>query len=156
MLVKRNLAVPLKNILSLNRVIFTDETDYREVLNRLVEEICKSPAIKNSQEFQDEIMKREDFFPVNIGFGIVISHVRLQSITDFVLSVGVCNKPIKNKMVADDSPIRLIFMLASPHNNHAVHLQTLSELCIRLQDDDFRNRLFSASSPKEFLCSLTG
>lgn len=152
---RKKLAVPLKNILSQNRVIFTDDTDYSSVLHRLVQETCKSPAIKNSREFQDEIMKREEFFPVSIGFGIVISHVRLQSITDFILSVGICTRPIVNKAATEDEPIRLIFMLASPHNRHAAHLQTLSELCIKLRDDEFRNRLFAAVSPQEFFCSLT-
>jgi len=148
--------VNVQSILSLHRIIFINHPNKRDALLALVENLAAAPQVKNRQELSAEILKREELMSTAIGCGIAIPHVRLSSVTDLVVSVGISRTNIVNFNPLDDEPVRLIFMIAAAHNQHAYYLQTLSWFSTRLKNKELRDMLLSAETPQQVYDLLTG
>ncbi|MDR3131115.1 MAG: PTS sugar transporter subunit IIA [Treponema sp.] len=142
-------AVQMENILSPDRVIFLNFAGKREALQSLAVNLATAPQVKNSQELTDEIIKREDLMSTAIGRGIAIPHVRLASVTDLVVSVGISRTNIVDFQPLDDEPVRLLFMIAAAYNQHAYYLQALSFFSARLKNQNLRLSLLAARTPQE-------
>ena len=84
-----------------------------------------------------------------IGRGIAIPHVRLSSVTDLVMAVGVCKKPIADFQTIDDQPVNLLFMIAAAYNQHSYYLKTISHFSAKFKDKDLRDAMASALSEQE-------
>ena len=108
--------------------------------------LATAPQVKNAAELTQEILKREDLMSTAIGRGIAIPHVRLSSVTDLVIAVGVCKKPIEDYQTIDDQPINLLFMIAAAYNQHSYYLKTISHFSSKLKRDDLREALVKAES----------
>ena len=141
--------IHLENIISPDRIIFLDFSSKRDALLALAENISTAPQIKNRQEVAQEILKREELMSTAIGRGIAIPHIRLSSITDLVVSVGISKTDIIDFQALDDEPVRLLFMIAAATSQHAYYLQALSFFSARLKNKELRNALLASKSPKE-------
>ncbi|MDR1930006.1 MAG: PTS sugar transporter subunit IIA [Treponema sp.] len=139
-------SVQVEAIMSPDRVLFIDYPTKREVLLCLAENLATAPQIKNRQELADEILRREDLMSTAIGRGIAIPHVRLASVTDLVVSVGISRTDIVDFQPLDDEPVRLVFMIAAAYNQHAYYLQTLSFFSARLKNKELRGTLLAAET----------
>jgi PTS system nitrogen regulatory IIA component len=149
-------SVHVESILSPHRILFLNHSSKRDVLLALAENLAAAPQIKNSQELAAEILKREELMSTAIGCGIAIPHVRLSSVTDLVVSVGISRTDIVGFHPLDDEPVRLVLMIAAAHNQHANYLQTLSWFSARLKNKKLRDALLAAQTPQEVFDLLTG
>lgn len=141
--------IHVQSVLSSQRIIFLNNLSKREALLTLAENLASAPQIKNRQELAAEILKREELMSTAIGCGIAIPHVRLSSVTDLVVSIGISRMEIQGFNPMDDEPVRLIFMIAAAFNQHAYYLHTLSWFSNRLKNKDLRASLLSAQTPQE-------
>jgi len=148
-------AVNLQTILSPERILFLNYPSKRDALLALADNLAKAPQIKNGQELAQEILRREDLMSTAIGKGIAIPHIRLPSITDLVVSVGISNVDITEFNSLDDEPVRLIIMIAAAYNQHANYLQTLSYFSARLKNGDLRKSLIGAKTAADAYRLLT-
>jgi PTS system nitrogen regulatory IIA component len=141
--------VNAESILSPHRVIFMNYSSKRDALLTLAENLAAAPQVKNSQELSTEILKREELMSTAIGCGIAIPHIRLSSITDLVVSVGISRANIVDFYPLDDEPVRLVFMIAAAHNQHAYYLQTLSWFSTRLKNKKLKDSLLQAQTEQQ-------
>jgi len=141
--------IHLETILSPDRVLFLNHSSKIDAIMALVDNISTAPQVKNSQELGQEILKREELMSTAIGRGIAIPHIRLSSITDLVVSVGISRVNIRDFQALDDEPVRLLFMIAAAYNQHAYYLQTLSFFSSRLKSPELRNALLNAKTQAE-------
>jgi PTS system nitrogen regulatory IIA component len=141
--------VQIQNILSPDRILFLNYSKKRDALVALAENLAGAPQIKSRQELVAEILRREELMSTAIGRGIAIPHVRLSSVTDLVVSVGVSQADIIDFQSLDDVPVRLLFMIAAAYNQHAYYLQTLSFFSSKLKNGELRGALASAKTPQE-------
>jgi PTS system nitrogen regulatory IIA component len=155
-LMEPTLPVHAETILSPERVLFLDTEDKREALTLLSNSLVSAPNIKNRQEVINELFKREDLLSTAIGRGVAIPHVRLYSVSDIVVSVGINKKGIRDFHPLDDEPVRLILMVASAYNQHARYLQALSYFSARLRNESVRNALLAASDAQTVYDILCG
>lgn len=139
--------VRMRNVLSPDRVTFLDYSRKRDALVALSERLASAPQVKSRQELVTEILRREELMSTAIGRGIAIPHVRLSSITDLVVAVGVSHCDIQDFNAFDDQPVRLLFMIAAAYNQHAYYLQTLSYFSGKLRNNDLRSSILAASDP---------
>jgi PTS system nitrogen regulatory IIA component len=142
-------AIQIENIISPDRIIFLDYAAKRDALQALAENLTRAPQVKNCQELIYEILKREDLMSTAIGRGIAIPHVRLASVTDLVVSVGISRMDIVDFQALDDEPVRLLFMIAAAYNQHAYYLQALSFFSARLKNRELRSALLHAAAPQD-------
>ena len=144
-----------ESILSPHRIIFLNYSSKRDALLALAENLAAAPQVKNRQELSTEILKREELMSTAIGCGIAIPHVRLSSVTDLVVSVGISRSDIVDFHPLDDEPVRLVFMIAAAHNQHAYYLQALSWFSTRLKNKELRDSLLKTETPQQVYDLLT-
>ena len=142
-------------LVSPHRILFLNHASKKDVLLDLAENLAAAPQIKNGKELSAEILKREELMSTAIGCGIAIPHVRLSSVTDLVVSVGISHVDIVDFNPLDDEPVRLVLMIAAAQSQHAYYLQTLSWFSKKLKDKELRDNLLAAQTPEEVFKLLT-
>jgi PTS system nitrogen regulatory IIA component len=147
--------VQMQSILSQERIMFLDFPSKRDTLLALAKNLATAPQVKNSQELAQEILKREELMSTAIGRGIAIPHIRLHSVSDIVVSVGISRVDIMDFSPLDDEPVRLVFMIAASYNQHAAYLQALSYFSARLKNTELRSALIKSQTKNEVYTLLT-
>jgi PTS system nitrogen regulatory IIA component len=142
-------SIHIAAIISPDRILFLNYSTKQDALIALAENLAQAPQVKNQQELVQEILKREELMSTALGRGIAIPHVRIPSVTDLVVSVGISRTDIIDFQALDDEPVRLILMIAAAYNQHAYYLQTLSFFSARLKNRELRNALLDAKTPEE-------
>lgn len=146
----------IKNILSPDRVCFLNHASKKDAMVQLSELLSTAPQVKNAAEITAEMLKREELMTTAIGKGIAIPHVRLSSVTDLVMAVGVSKKDVEDFKSFDEEPVRLLIMIAASYNQHQYYLKTLSYLSGMLKNDDVRLSLLQAQTEREIYDIMTG
>ena len=139
--------VRMRNVLSPDRVVFLEYSRKRDALVALADKLAAAPQIKSKQELVSELLRREDLMSTAIGRNIAIPHVRLSSVTDLVVAVGISKCDIIDFNAFDDAPVRLLFMIAAAYNQHAYYLQTLSYFSAKLKSNELRAGIMAAADP---------
>ena len=145
----QNNQIQVKSILSPDRIIFLNPSTKHDALLALADNLSTAPQVKASQELSVEILKREGLMSTAIGRGIAIPHVRLASVTDLVMAVGVCRKPITDYQTIDDQSVDLLFMIAAAYNQHSLYLKTISHFCSKLKQEGIHEALVNAATEEE-------
>ncbi len=145
----QNQQIQVKNILSPDRIVFLNHSTKHDALLALADVLSTAPQIKATQELSVEILKREELMSTAIGRGIAIPHVRLSSVTDLVMAVGISKVDIIDFQTFDDTPVRLLFMIAAAYNQHTYYLQTLSYFSNRLKNQELRDALLEVETPMD-------
>ncbi|MDR1908560.1 MAG: PTS sugar transporter subunit IIA [Spirochaetaceae bacterium] len=148
-------AIQAETIVSPDRIVFMSYSTKRDALLALADNLAAAPQVKNRQELAAEIIKREDLMSTAVGRGIAIPHVRLASVTDLVVSVGISRIDIVDFLALDDEPVRILLMIAAAYNQHAYYLQTLSFFSARLKNRALRESLLETETPQEVYALLT-
>lgn len=146
---KSDVSVHVKNILSPDRIVFITQTAKRDALTELANVLAKAPQIKRGDELVSEILKREELMSTAVGRGIAIPHVRLSSVTDLVMAVGVCRTAVSDFQTVDDKPVNLLIMIAAAYNQHTYYLQTISYFSAKLKNQELRVAIANAATEKE-------
>ncbi|MBQ9539442.1 MAG: PTS sugar transporter subunit IIA, partial [Treponema sp.] len=146
---KKDISVQVKSIISPERIVFMNHPSKHDSLVELSDNLATAPQVKDAKELQKEILKREELMSTAIGRGIAIPHVRLASVTDLVMSVGISKVDVIDFNPIDDIPVRLIFMIAAAYNQHSYYLQTISYFSAKIRDPQLRDSLLAAASPDE-------
>ena len=143
-----------ESFLSPDRVVLLDYASKHDVLVMMSEVLAKAPQVKNSAELLDAILKREALMSTAVGRGIAIPHVRLSSVTDLVMAVGISKRDILDFDAVDGNPVRLVFMIAAANNQHDYYLQTISHFSAKLRNDELKSRLLNSTDPAEVYALL--
>nr|WP_314779468.1 PTS sugar transporter subunit IIA [uncultured Treponema sp.] len=143
-----------ESFLSPDRVVLLDYASKHDVLVMMSEVLAKAPQVKNSAELLDAILKREALMSTAVGRGIAIPHVRLSSVTDLVMAVGISKRDILDFDAVDGNPVRLVFMIAAANNQHDYYLQTISHFSAKLRNDELKSKLLNSTDPMEIYALL--
>ena len=143
-----------ENFLSPDRVVLLDYVSKHDVLVMMSEVLAKAPQVKNSAELLDAILKREALMSTAVGRGIAIPHVRLSSVTDLVMAVGISKRDILDFDALDGNPVRLVFMIAAANNQHDYYLQTISHFSAKLRNEELKSSLLNSTDPAEVYALL--
>ena len=138
-----DMSVLVRNILSPERIVFMEHQTKRDALVRL------------SQTLATEILRREELMSTAMGRGIAIPHVRISSVTDLVVAVGISKVDIIDFQAIDEVPVRLLFMIAAASNQHNYYLQTLSYFTSKLKEQELRDSLLKSTDQMEAYRLLT-
>lgn len=145
----KEISVQAKNIIAHNRVVFLNQDSKHDAITYLSQVLATAPQVKNETELTQEILKREELMSTAIGRGIAIPHVRLSSVTDLVMAVGVCRHPLLDYQTIDDEPVNILIMIAAAYNQHSYYLKTISHFSAMLKDKDLRDAMVNALNEKE-------
>ncbi len=136
-----------KALLSPDRVLILDEVDKETVLTRLVDALATSPVVSKRDELLKGILAREELMSTGIGFGVGVPHVRIDSVSDLVMAVAVCKKPVSGYSSLDNKPVHIVCMLAARSDQHAKYIRTLSAVSSCLKDAETREKIIASDDP---------
>ena len=125
-------------------------TSKEEAINQLVELMAQNGNIKDKEGYKKVVFKREEEGTTGIGEGIAIPHGKTEAVSKPGIAAMIIPDGVDFKSL-DGSPAKLLFLIAAPNTKDNVHLDVLSRLSTLLMDTDFRQALYNAKSPKEFL-----
>jgi PTS system nitrogen regulatory IIA component len=148
-------AVAVSDVLVPERIIIFDETAKVPALERLMDCLAQAPEVKKRDELSREIYQREELMSTGIGFNVAVPHVRLASVTELVMAMGVSSSDITDYGSLDENPVRIIFMVAARVDQHAQYLKTLGAVSSHLKSRDLREAIMAASEPEAIYKLLT-
>jgi PTS system nitrogen regulatory IIA component len=135
----------LSRILSLDRVVFFDTDQKEAALKTLCAVLGTSPLVHNEAELEQAVFKREDLMSTGIGFGVGVPHVRLASVDDLIMALGIARKPLADYSSLDDDPVQIVCMVAAGGTQHPQYIRALSAISSRLKDETVRKALIEAT-----------
>jgi PTS system nitrogen regulatory IIA component len=136
-----------KALLLPDRVMVMESADKDAVLTKLVDALATSPLVKNRDGLLKGILAREELMSTGIGFGVGVPHVRIDSVSDLVMAVAVCKKPISSYASLDNKPVHIVCMLAARPDQHAKYIRTLSAVSSCLKDAATRKKIIASDDP---------
>ncbi|MDR1711505.1 MAG: fructose-specific PTS transporter subunit EIIC [Propionibacteriaceae bacterium] len=128
-------------------------TTKTEAIDSLVGAIVKTGAVTDPEAYRAAVYAREAEATTAMGEGVAIPHgksagVARPALAALTLKAGVdADSP-------DGLPATMFFLIAAPESQDNVHLDVLARLATLLIDDDFRDGLYSAHTPAEFLAVI--
>ena len=122
----------------------------KDLIRKAVELMANNGNIKDLDEYENLVIKREEEGSTGIGEGIAIPHGKGNCIS----KPGIAAMVIPNGAdfdALDGNKINLLFLIAAPDNKDNIHLEVLSRLSTLLMDKNFREKLLNSKSKEEFL-----
>ncbi len=121
-----------------------------EAIIQLVDLMVENENINDKEAYKQAVLKREEEGTTGIGEGIAIPHGKTDAVEKPGLAAMIIPDGVDFKSL-DGSPAKLLFLIAASNTKDNVHLDVLSRLSTLLMDTEFRQALYDAKSPKEFL-----
>ncbi len=122
----------------------------REVLRKLAELTAQHPSITDKSAFVRAIFEREEVTSTAIGSGVAVPHARLVSISEVLLSIGLCPDGV-DYGAADGQPVRIVVMIAASDQDRRSYLPVLATVAARLKDPAVRAAMLTAPNPRAVL-----
>jgi PTS system nitrogen regulatory IIA component len=119
-----------------------------EVLEELCARLAQDGAVGEPGELVARLIDREKLGCTGLGGGVAIPHCKLRDITGVLVAVATTAQPV-DFGAADGLPIDLIFLVVSPTDAPAAHLQTLARISRLLRTPGVSAGLRAAHSPEE-------
>ena len=141
----------INNMLSENCInLDLKGTNKNQIIDELVEILNASGKLNDKDEYKKEILKREAQSSTGLEEGIAIPHAKTSAVKVPSIAFGLSKTGVDYDSL-DGEPSKLFFMIAAPANASDTHIEVLSKLTTTLLDDDVRERLLNAASPKEVI-----
>jgi PTS system nitrogen regulatory IIA component len=137
-------SVALRDVLSVERVRLLDCAKKDDALNILADALVTAPQVKDAKALRREVFEREALMSTGIGFGIGVPHVRLPTVSDLVIAVGINRRELPDYISLDERPVQIIFMVAARDNQHAHYLKTLAAISSLMKVAGVRESLLAA------------
>ncbi|CUU05403.1 PTS system IIA component, Fru family [Candidatus Thermokryptus mobilis] len=129
-------------------VVGLDVSTKEDAINALVDIIAKSDKVKNANKVREAVFEREKIMTTGVGKGFAVPHGKTDAVTDIVAAFAVTKKPIDYESL-DGEPVRLIFLIVGRDNMVGPHIKLLSRVSKLMNDNDFREKLLNAKTPRE-------
>src|SRR5258708_9009273 len=128
--------MPVAGPLTRPELIFSDlpATGSRGVLRSLAERVAATGLVRDAGALYRALLEREQLGSTGIGRGVAIPHCKLKGLEQGVLAVGIARPPVEFG-AAHGHPVALFFLVLSPDDSPAQHLQTLARISRWLRAD---------------------
>ncbi|RLE19911.1 MAG: hypothetical protein DRJ65_19350 [Acidobacteria bacterium] len=124
-------------------------SDRAEAL-KIVSELT-APAVKLSAEVVEQgLLEREALGSTAIGGGFAIPHCKLRGLNEIAVTLARFRTPVTFGSPEGEG-VRFLFVVLSPPDQPALHLQVLSQIARTLKDDVIRHRLLEVEDPVELI-----
>ncbi len=131
--------------------IFTglEAPDAPTALLEISERIAPAAGI-DSNTIYEALMEREKLGSTSIGDGFAIPHCKCPGMDEIVVAVAQLVEPVEFGGSGNDA-VRCLFVVLSPPDQPAAHLQILSQIARVLKRRDVRRKLLETDDPEKIL-----
>ena len=117
-------------------------------LDDMARRLKESGDIKDPVDLARRLVEREKLGCTGLGNGIAIPHCKLAGLENVLLAVGVSKEGVDFHAL-DGKPVRLIFLVLSPAEAPAGHLQALARISRLVRTPGITEGILSAASPDQ-------
>jgi len=131
--------------------------DRSALLRSLAERLVEAGRFDDPDKLYKKLWEREQLGSTGIGAGIAVPHCKMSGLKRVVVGVALLRNSIEFG-AADQLPVRIVFLVVSPDDQPAAHLQCLAAISRWICVDEHRERLLastSSSDMKALLCENT-
>ena len=128
-------------------------TDRASVLRELAGLVAEAGVVRDGVELYERLQERERLGSTGIGSGVAVPHCKVKGLDEVVMALGVASHGIDFE-AADGLPVRLFFVLLSPHKQPAAHLRSLAAISRWVQHAGRLEKLLACHDPEEILATL--
>jgi len=121
----------------------------------IVSELMAPAVALNTEVVAKGLAEREALGSTAIGGGFAIPHCKLRGVKDLVIVLARFTKPIPFGAPQGED-VRFLFVVLSPPDHPAVHLQALSQIARTLKSEAIRRRLLEIEDPAEIVEIVKG
>jgi fructose-specific phosphotransferase system IIA component len=118
-------------------------SDRPTVLRDFAERIAELGLVRDADSLYQKLWEREQLGSTGIGSGVAIPHCKMKGLDRAVLAVGLLRKGVDFGAV-DDEPVKVLFLLVSPNDSPAEHLQALAAISRWVKADRHVDRVLKA------------
>ncbi len=137
------------------RVVDLKGSTKEQVLEELVNALSTSDCVSDRDDLLAKIIEREKALSTGVGIGLALPHVKIPSISDFVIGVGRSAKGVDFQSI-DNKPAHIIVMIGCNESQSADYMKVLSKLVRALKEKDFQDRIMNANSSAEIVDLFVG
>ena len=127
----------------------TKEDVLRELVSLLPDR--KDPEIR--EQLLQSVLDRESRMSTGIGMGVAIPHGKSDLVDGMEMTFGISAAPLDYQSL-DGEPVKLFFLLISPHDHAGPHIKTLAQISRTLLSENLRERLAQSAAPEDVLSIL--
>jgi len=124
-----------------------------EALSEMAEGLARKRVVSDGSHLTRLLVERERMGSTGLGSGLAIPHCKLRELVDVVLAVGVSHRGIDFRS-ADGLPVHLVFLVLSPADAPALHLQALARISRVIRLPGIAERLSKAETAEEIATAL--
>jgi mannitol/fructose-specific phosphotransferase system IIA component (Ntr-type) len=124
-----------------------------EALGEMARRLAAAGVVRDVQDLTHRLIERERLGCTSLGGGVAIPHCKSRDVDDVVLSIGLAPGGI-DFHATDGVPVTLIFLILSPADQPAAHLQALARISRLLRAPGVVASLRRATTREEILESL--
>ncbi|MFP4417939.1 MAG: PTS sugar transporter subunit IIA [Chitinivibrionales bacterium] len=147
-------SVSLTRALSPQHCILLQSSSKIDAINELISVLSQTKSVTDGNQLADAVFQREQLMSTGIGLGIGLPHVRLNSVKDIIMALGVSQSPIEDYESLDGNPVRIIVMIAAGKDQHAKHVRLLSHVTARLKKVTIRENVLAAQDSHQMYQAL--
>ncbi len=114
--------------------------DASSALRALSERVEEQGRVSDSQQLYRKLCEREALGSTGIGSGVALPHCKLPGLDEVVLAVGISPDGVEFGAV-DGVPVKVFFLLISPDDAPAAHLQSLAAISRWIKNGHHRERI---------------
>ncbi|MFN2387319.1 MAG: PTS sugar transporter subunit IIA [Thermoanaerobaculia bacterium] len=125
----------------------------QEALTEIARRLADAGVVADAEDLARRLLERERLGSTGLGSGIAIPHCKLRELQDVVLAVAMSG-PGVDFHSSDGIPVSLIFLILSPADMPALHLQALARISRAIRRPGVADRLRVARSAEEISGAL--
>lgn len=126
-------------------VLDLQATDRDDAIAEMSARLVDDGRLSDPDEFRRMVLAREEQGPTGMEMGVAIPHGKSAAVER--ASIVVARSDAGIDFGAEDSPSRLVFLIAAPDSSEDLHVTLLSRLARRLVHDEFRQQILDAPDP---------
>jgi mannitol/fructose-specific phosphotransferase system IIA component (Ntr-type) len=137
------------------RLVFTNVpgSTAQEALDALAERLSSAGVVADAGDLARRLLEREKLGCTAVGGGVAIPHTKSKSVGDLRLAIATLD-PGADFGAADGIPVKLVFLVISPAQSPALHLQALARISRLLRVPGVRERILAAHGPEEIVAAV--
>lgn len=102
-------------------------SDRPTVLKAMADGLADRAILQDAEGLYESLLEREELGSTGIGGGVAIPHCKMKNLDEVIVAIGISRRGI-DFLADDNEPVRLLFLVVSPEDKPADHLQSLSAI----------------------------
>jgi PTS system nitrogen regulatory IIA component len=139
-----------------NLVFLGLEADSAEAaIARMAEEMDAASGL-DAEHVERALVEREKLGSTSVGNGFAIPHSKLDGLEEIVVALMAFDAGVDFGDSKNGPPVRFFFVVLSPPDQPAAHLQVLSQIARLLKRADVREQLLAADDVEAVVAAIEG